>query len=419
MRRKTLLLALLLLAPLHALRCANEDEIEHWRRGTEGGLATPAEQAAVEAHIASLEADLGGVASGPLVERMAFHRTPGVQVAVVNRGVVEWTEAWGLANTVTGEPLSRSRRLQAGSISKPTAALAVLMLVEAGLLDLDAPVNAALSSWQIPDNAFTDAEPVTLRHLLSHTSGMNNSSFFGYSPLGPVPSLLDVLTGAPPATTPPFAVVQEPGTDWLYSGGGYTVLAQVLEDVTGADFADWTLANLFAPTGMWRSTFAQPLPEPEAYEVGVASLAGFPTGALVYPEQPAAGLWTTALDLGRLVVAIQRSLSGEPGAPLGASVAAGLVTPQSPGPDPAEVGLSPDPQMGLGFFLADGPEPGWFWHTGGTVGYTALVVGDLTGGGFGAAVLCNSFPGGRPLAWEIVNGIADLYGWPGWDDWGI
>lgn len=419
MRRVLPLLLLLMTAPLVGTNCANDDQIEQWRRSTEGGLTTPALHAAAEAQIAALEANVGGIVTDTLAQRMVVHQTPGVQVAVVNGGVVEWTEAYGVYNLVSGAPLRRADRLQAGSISKPTTALALLKLVEQGLIDLDEPVNDSLTSWQIPDNAFTAAEPVTLRHILAHTSGMNNASFIGYSPLTPVPTLLQVLSGTPPTTTPPFEIVQQPGTGWLYSGGAYTVMAQILEDLTGTSFVAWARDNLFIPSGMWNSTFEQPLPEPRAYEIGAGSLAGFPTGALVYPELPAAGLWTTALDLGRMIVEIQRSLAGEPGALLGAGTAAGLVTPQSPAPSAAEIGLSPDPRMGLGLFLADGPNPQWFWHTGGNLGYTALIVGDLTGQGFGVAVVTNAFPGGRLLAWEIANGIADLYGWPGWDDWGI
>jgi hypothetical protein len=63
-------------------------------------------------------------------------------------------------------------------------------------------------------------------------------------------------------------------------------------------------------------------------------------------------------------------------------------------------------------------EPSWFWHRGGNVGYTCLIVGDLQGAGHGVAVMTNAFRGGQNLAWEIVNGIADLNAWPGWDDSG-
>jgi hypothetical protein len=75
--------------------------------------------------------------------------------------------------------------------------------------------------------------------------------------------------------------------------------------------------------------------------------------------------------------------------------------------------------MGLGWFLADGPEPTWFWHRGGNAGYSSLIVGDLQGAGHGVAVMTNAFSGGQLLAWEIVNAIADLHAWPGWENWGL
>ncbi len=417
---RVLLVALLVcVAALLAGGCPGDDAVEARRRASEGGVTTPEQVAAVEAAIRSLRDEMGGILEATLAERMARYHTPGVQVAVVNGGVVEWAEAFGTYDQDAGSPMLRWSRLQAGSISKPTTALALLKLVEAGLVDLDAPLNDSLTSWRIPDNDFTEAEPVTLRRVLSHTAGINLSGFFGYAPPRPVPTLLQVLDGLAPATTDPIRVVQTPGSDWMYSGGAYTILAQVLEDVTGEPFEDWLLRYVLVPAGMYGSRFDQPLRDPRTFARIGTVLTAFPVVPVTHPELPAAGLWSTALDLGRLVVAIQRSLAGEPGALLGAPTAAGMITPQSPEPAPLELGFSPDPKMGLGLFLADGPDPDWFWHTGGNVGFTCVIVGDTRGLGFGAAVMTNNAPDGRLLAWEVVNAIADLYEWPGWDDWGI
>jgi CubicO group peptidase (beta-lactamase class C family) len=147
-----------------------------------------------------------------------------------------------------GEP---DEQFQAGSVSKPVAAFAVLRLVDEGLLELDEHVNERLLSWQLPDG-----DGVTLRGL---------------------------------AVTDPVRVVARPGDGFLYSGGGYVLLQLLLEDVSGRPFADLARELVFEPLGMTNSTFEQR------------------TGAWHrYPEQAAAGLRTTAADLVRFVGVLQR-----------------------------------------------------------------------------------------------------------------
>ena len=133
------------------------------------------------------------------------------------------------------EPVTSETRFQAASISKPLSAMAALHLVQRGLLDLDANVNDALRSWQVPDNEHTREQLVTLRGLLSHTAGLSVLGFRGYAAGEDVPTLRQVLDGKPPANSEPVRVMREPGTSFSYSGGGYTVMQQLLEDVTGEE----------------------------------------------------------------------------------------------------------------------------------------------------------------------------------------
>ncbi len=417
--RGTLAAVAALLLATALLGCPDRDAAEWWRRSLEGGVTTAEARADVAATIASLEAHLAGPGSPSLAERMAFHRTPGVAIAVVRGGRVEWTEAYGTWDTTSGVAVDRYSPFQAASVSKPTTALGILLLVAQGRLDLDAPVNDTLSAWQVPDSPHTVGNPVTLRQILSHTAGFNVSGFIGYAPGQALPTLLEVLGGAGPANHPPIRVEAPPGSRWLYSGGGYTVLAQLIEDVTGEPMAGWMAANVLAPLGMQSSHFEQPSTDSRVVGATPAHLFGGATPAFRYPELPAAGLWATALDLGRLIVGIQRSVAGAPGALLPPGVAAELITPQRPAPNPLQVGLGFAPQMGLGLFLVDGNDPGWFWHTGSNTGFQCLIVGDTRGLGHGVAVMTNGWPGGRLLAWEVVNAVADLNGWPVWNDWGV
>src|SRR6266542_5101775 len=135
-----------------------------------------------------------------LKERMAFYHTPGVSIAVVNNYKIEWVRGFGVKEWGKRSPVTPTTLFQAGSISKPIFALAVMRLVQQGRLDLDAHVNTYLKSWKIPANG--DWQPhVTLRHLLSHAAGLTVHGFPGYQRSEPLPTVVQVLNGEPPANT--------------------------------------------------------------------------------------------------------------------------------------------------------------------------------------------------------------------------
>lgn len=160
-------------------------------------------------------------------------------------------------------PVTTATLFQAGSISKPVSALGSLRLVEQGKLALDEDVNARLSSWKVPENEFTKAKKATLRGLLSHTAGFTVHGFLGYATDEPVPSLVQVLGGAKPANSSPIRVDVMPGSQWRYSGGGYTVMQQLVVDVTDKPFPQFMQESVLGPLGMTESTFEQPPPAPK------------------------------------------------------------------------------------------------------------------------------------------------------------
>ena len=108
-------------------------------------------------------------------------------------------------------------------MSKPVTAMAVLRLVQEGKIDMDVDVNTYLKSWKIPANEYTKDHPVTVRELLSHTSGIGTHGGMIYDPDKGVPSILEILAGKPPATTPPVRVESEPGQKYAYANGGYLI----------------------------------------------------------------------------------------------------------------------------------------------------------------------------------------------------
>jgi CubicO group peptidase (beta-lactamase class C family) len=195
-----------------------------------------------------------------LADRMAALHVPGVSIAVIHDGKIEWARGFGVTR-IGGSAVTPDTLFQAASISKPVTALAVLHLVESGRLDLDTDVNRYLKTWQVPANSFTERTKVTLRELLTHSAGMTVHGFPGYASDAARPTVVQVLNGEKPANTPAIVVDTEPGTAWRYSGGGFVVTQLLLEDVTGQAFPRLMHDIVLGPVGMTRSTYEQPLPQ--------------------------------------------------------------------------------------------------------------------------------------------------------------
>jgi CubicO group peptidase (beta-lactamase class C family) len=365
--------------------------------------------AALEHRIARIEANLVPgliVRNGPdrpltIAARMHFHHTPGVSIAVLNGGVVEWARAYGVAEAGSPGPVTTRTRFQAASISKPVAAMAALRLVQDGRLALDEDVNAKLSSWKVPENDLTKTEKVTLRRLLSHTAGLTVHGFPGYAAADAVPTLPQVLDGVKPANTAPVRVDLLPGREWRYSGGGYTVMQQMLVDVARRPFPALLRETVLLPIRMLDSTYEQPLPEALRGEAATAhDGAGKPIEGRyhTYPEMAAAGLWTTPSDLARFAIEVRRAMSGQ-SAVLSAAMAKEMLTVQKA-------------DYGLGLGINGSGREARFGHGGSNAGFRCQLVAYLESGQ-GAIVMTNADGGGR-LAGEVMRAIAAEYGWPGY-----
>jgi CubicO group peptidase (beta-lactamase class C family) len=194
-----------------------------------------------------------------LADRMRYYKIPGVSIAVINDGKIEWAHGYGVVEAGGREPVTPETLFQAASNSKSLTAMLVLHLIEQGKLDLDSDVNKWLVSWKVPENEFTKDQKVTVRRLLSHTAGVSNPGFIGYPVDKPLPTLRQILDGQKAANSNPIRVELKPGTKFLYSGGGYVILAQLIMDVTGKSFPELMQKMLLEKLGMTHSTFQQPL----------------------------------------------------------------------------------------------------------------------------------------------------------------
>jgi CubicO group peptidase (beta-lactamase class C family) len=335
-----------------------------------------------------------------IAERMAHYNVVGVSVAVIDNYAIHWAKAYGLLAKDTKRPVTTETLFQAGSISKPVAATAALHLVETGKLSLDEDVNRKLKSWHVPENEFTREQKVTLRRILSHSAGLTVHGFPGYAVDEPIPTLIEILDGKKPANTDAIRVDQVPGTTERYSGGGYTIMQLLLTDVTSEPFPQFLKSAVLSKIGMQHSTYQQPLPPDWARDAA----SGYrPDGEPVkgkwhvYPEMAAAGLWTTASDLARFVIEIQKSREGRSNLVLTRDMTNQMLTRQIDG-------------AGLGLMLGGTDQAPRFSHGGADEGFQAFMIGTLDSGK-GAVVMANS-DNGISLAQEIVLSIAAEYGWP-------
>ncbi|WP_412538251.1 serine hydrolase domain-containing protein [Longispora sp. K20-0274] len=319
-----------------------------------------------------------------LLNRHADPAVPDVAVASLDGGTLR-TASWGRPPGTL---------FQAASISKPVTALAALVLVKRGTLNLDEDVNLKLRSWKLPTPPDWPGR-ITLRHLLSHGAGLTVKAFPGY-PIGTkLPDLPAVLDGRAPANTAPVRITGLPGLVPRYSGGGYTVLQQLMEDVTRTALPELVADLVLRPARMTNAQFVAP--EPEVAAPGVSHGQPVPGGWRTYPELAAAGLWCTPTDLVRFAAAVQACVAGAKDALLPPQLAADLVTEQLRG-------------WGLGIELAGTAKGRRFGHSGSNIGYRCEVTATVAAGP-AIAVMTASDRGGEVIR-TLLPAVRKALAWP-------
>jgi CubicO group peptidase (beta-lactamase class C family) len=367
----------------------------------------PEKAPSVEDRIAAIEHGLlpsvlvmGEPAPGMnLADRMAFYKVPGVSIAVIDQGHIDWVRGYGFADVAAHRPVTPDTRFQAASISKSVAATALLHFAEKGKIDLGRNVNDYLKSWKVPDNDFTREQKVTLRRILSHSAGLTVHGFPGYEAGKPVPTLVEVLDGEKPANTAPIRVDTVPGTKWRYAGGGYTVMQQMLIDVVGKPFPETIQRVVLSKFNMKDSAYSQPLRNDwQPFAATAYQADGKPVEGKyhTYPELAAAGLWTTPGDLARFAIGIQDALAGKSHNVISKGMAEQMLTRQ----------MEND---GFGLFLDGEGGTLRFSHGGSNAGFQCMLVA-YAHTGQGAAIMTNSDTGGA-LITEILFAISHEYGW--------
>ncbi len=318
-------------------------------------------------------------------------RIPGVSVVLVRGGEILWAEGFGLRDVGKNQAATADTPYRAGSLAKPITAIAVMQLAEKGLIDIDQPLAGYLPAFAIRSRFDTTVEPITVRSVLSHHAGLPtdlNKGMWTEQPFTAVAAKLrDEYASFPPNLV------------FSYSNVGYTLLGHLVQQVSGVPFARHMEDRIFRPLGMSNSAF---LPYGDR---GIGSAKGYRNGRemplLPMRDLPAAGLSTSATDLGRFIQAMLTNRRADDQAVLKASTLREILEPQN-----RDVPLDLDLIVGLGWFLEKDSIPGGGMvvrHGGTTLGFSAELI-LLPERNLGVAVLANG-DGSRDVAAELAEEI--------------
>lgn len=332
--------------------------------------------------------------------RMQHYHVPGLSMAIIKDFRIDTVLTYGVQDVETNVPVTANTRFQAASISKAVSAVFALHEVEKKRLTLTDDIQTYLTSWQIP--RVGSSETITLAHLLSHTAGINVSGYAGYAIDRPMPATTAILNGlSGNGETEKVRQSEKVGKGFVYSGGGYSIVQQALEDQTRQSFAELSDQDLFRPLGLNNSSFRTSFSPAETRSMAAGHSKSGDSMQGKWRNYPAAagGLWTTATDLARLIIEVQQSYHNRSNKVLSQPMVRQMLTPFN------------NPIYGLGFYLDGKPANLYFSHNGNNVGFQANVIAH-TQKGYGVVVMTNS-DAGNPLIKEIFRAVSAQYGWEG------
>lgn len=335
-----------------------------------------------------------------LETRMKELGIKGLSIAIIQDYKIQWAKAYGWADEAAGRKATIETRFQAASISKSLNSLGILKLVEEKKLDPEADINQYLKRWKFPYDSLSKGKKINTYQLLSHTAGLTVHGFPGYEITDTLPSLPQILDGKKPANTRAVRSAFEPGLKFQYSGGGTTISQLLLEDITGQPYALYMQEKILKPLGMKNSSYQQPPLNPGELATGYYAQSGTAVKGRyhVYPEQAAAGLWTTPSDLARYIIECQLAYQGRSAKVLSKTMMQKRMTPYV------------DSTVALGVFIQKKGNNTYFNHNGGNEAFLCTSYGTLEDGR-GMVIMINGDNYG--IISELTNSIAQVYKWDG------
>ncbi|HTA62611.1 MAG TPA: serine hydrolase domain-containing protein [Bacteroidia bacterium] len=345
-----------------------------------------------------------GKSNPTIKQKMASNKIIGLSIAIVNNYKIEWAKAYGWADSAEKRPVTTNTIFEPGSISKSLNSVGILKLAQDKQIDLYTDINNYLTSWKFPYDTISKGKKITIANLLSHTAGLTVHGFPGYELGTTIPTLPQILDGKPPANTSAVRSEFQPGIKHQYSGGGTTITQLILKDVTKQPYDTWMYENVLKPIGMLNSSFSQPQPNQkhELMATGYSRNGAVKGKYHIYPEQAAAGLWTTPSDLCKFIIETQLSLKGK----------SNKVLTQAQ----TQLQLKPyiDSAVGLGVFIDNRNGTKYFSHGASNEGFSGFYTGSFEDGN-GIALVCNASDG-SPLMDEFIKSVAQVYNWKGFNN---
>ncbi|HBF36776.1 MAG TPA: hypothetical protein DDW50_05595 [Firmicutes bacterium] len=268
-----------------------------------------------------------------IATKMKEHLVPGLSMVILDNRKILYRKGFGVKNSKTGEPIDVHTIFQAASFSKTLTAYAAMLLVEQGKLALDTPLNRYLKKPYLPDP--DDANRITLRMILNHTSGLSNDS-----------------------DGDDREVYFTPGSQFSYSGAGFRYLQEVIENVTHMPFESYMKQTIFVPLQMNSSTFVfqkKLLPlMASGHEAGIA----FPIDKK--DVNAAYSLLTTPTDMAKFIKEILNPTL------LKSTTVAKMLQPT--------VKWQNQIYWGLGFGILKSSNEDFFWHWGNNYYYCSFLI---------------------------------------------
>ena len=346
-----------------------------------------------------------GDSTWSIEERMKHYGVPGVSIAVINNGKIEWAKGYGVVDKESNSPVTEQTLFQASLLSMPITAYGALRLVEQNKVSLNENINSYLKSWKLPDNEFTKEKKATIKNLLNHSAGINIHALPGYSADSSVPTLVEILNGTPPAKNNPVLVNKEPDESTYISGAGYAIIQQMMIDIEGEKFPDIMNELVLQPLEMNNSTFNQSL---STEQLTMAATGYLSDGSMVKGRRglPAAmaasGLWTTVEDYARFVINLQQTLKDNSNKGLSKDMKALMLTPYGVS------GYGPSLIYGLGLGIMNKKDETYFYHWGWNDGFFGLMMAHRDKG-YGVVVLTNSTS--PAFNEEVIRSVSLAYEW--------
>ncbi|WP_298757900.1 beta-lactamase family protein [uncultured Psychroserpens sp.] len=346
-----------------------------------------------------------GDSTWSIEERMEHYGIPGVSIAVIHHGEIAWTKAYGVVDKESKVPVTEHTLFQAAATSMPVTAYGALRFVEQHKLDLDEDVNSYLKSWKVPENEFNKESKVTIRNLLNHSAGIYPRGTGSYSINEEIPTLVEILNGAFPATNEPITVNKEPGESVRFAYASYVPIQQMMLDVEEKTFPEIMHEFVLQPLEMNNSTFNQSLTKEQ---LAMAATGYLSDGSMVEgrrhisPSMASSGLWTTAEDYAKFITNVQQTLDGKYTKGLSKDLTELMGTPY--GVDNSTWSFT----LGLGFQLLNRKDEIYLRHHGWNTGFYTEIVAHRDKG-YGVVVMTNStFP---EFNAEVIRSVAQTYNW--------